>query len=610
MIACLQLITVLVMMHPAGSYAAQDASAERIRRAQTVLASTLDPALPAVPLDAWIRQLVGPSARYVWADGACADVRQSSSPAVSVCGVVMAATSDVTVTVAVRVGERGEEEKTDRWEPPRFSDAFLDRGNDSLALAQLSDLPRLLTVPPPQWPKREVVVEKDGIRCQEPSIPDGDLTCSVTMANPGPTTVYARVFVERRPYPDEDSDHVVKLLAGAKKTIQLSLSPHSRERESVAVGVELNRRTPYVHVAKNGELMLRPRHAAAVLAGVVDQPTDDELPRDILMVRGTFAGPSRTFDVPVDRSVSRLLVSVELDQGVSATLFRPGGAVVTGSDRDARLAAVRQLEVGRATSGNRDVFTVTAPAPGVWRLELAASGESRSRAFAVTARGSSGTSFDSFELVVLQDRVHGGYFDIPDAMPVAGARIAAQARVSDRSLDARFRLIDESGAVLEVLDLKKEDRYAPYDPAGPLRVPAVPFFAVMEATDGASGRVQRQYPVLFRPQTVAVVFAFDDTQIPAVAAGSTRKFRYTVTNHGAAAATFAPTVRASEGEVRDVLPHTVSLQPGASAPVTFSLVVPGKPESFGIELQLAATDTSDARVTNSTNVRLEIERRR
>jgi hypothetical protein len=604
MSAALQLLIALVITYPTALQPSPDVAPERIRRARAVLASTLDPRLPAVPLDTWIRQVVGASARYEWSEGACAGIPHASRPAVSICGVVLAATPDVAVTVAVRVGERWPGESTDRWEPSRFSDAFLDRANDSLPLEQLSDLPRFLLLPAQRWPKRDVTVEPGGIRCFQ-DISSGDVTCSLAITNPGPTSAYARMFIERRPYADQDSAFVVKLLAGERRTVELSLSAPP-EHGTLAVGVELNGRTPYVRVDDHGELTLRPRNPAAVLEGLIDQPDDDELPRDILMVRGTFPGLVRSFEVPVDGTVSRLAVSVELDQGVTATLFRPRGVAVSASDSDVRLSAAKRFELARASMASESSFTVTAPEAGVWRLELTAAGETTSRAFAVTARGVSATSFDSFDLVALQDGVHGGYFQIPDAMPVAGARIAGQARLSDPSLDATFRLVDESGALLETLDLKKDDRYARYDAAGSLTVPAVPFFVVMEATNGTKSRIQRQYPVLFQPQTVGVSFTFDQSQIPAVVAGSTTQFRYAVTNHGAATATFAPTVRATGGEVRDVLPRTVSLRPGSSATVTFSLVVPPGPELHGIEMYLVATNVADARVTNSRNVSLEI----
>lgn len=594
------------MMCPIGVHAAQDAARDRIIPAQRVLASMLDPALPDVPFDTWIRNLLGPSARYEWSSGACADLRRTTNPGVDVCAVVVARTSETTVTVGIRVGTRREEEETDRLEAPRFSDAFLDRAGDSLTLEGLSDLPRMLSVPPQQWPKRAVVVDENGIRCpQDASIRGGDVMCFVTITNPGATTVYARIFVERRPYPDQDSDFALKLLPGRTRTVQLMLSIGSPLEESVAVGVELNSRSPYLRAGKGGELTLQPRNADAVLAGIGEQRSDDQLPRDILMVRGALSNLARRFEIPVDGSVSRLVVSMELNNGVTAVLFRPGGAAVTGSDRDVKLSAVQQIEIGRTVVTTRNVSIVTAPEAGLWRLELRTTPEVKSRAFAVTASGLSATSLRSFELVRLEEHVHGGYFPIRDEKPIAGSRISAQARPSDGLVNATFRLIDESGTLLQTLELKKDDRYALYEPAGDLTVPAVPFFAVMEATDANNARIQRQYPILFRPQTVGVSFTFDSTQIPAVVAGSTRKFRYTVTNHGTAPATFAPMVKTDDGEIQDVLPRTILLQPGASAPVTFSLIVPAKP-SYDIELRLAAADTSDPGSSNSTDVRLEI----
>jgi hypothetical protein len=129
--------------------------------------------------------------------------------------------------------------------------------------------------------------------------------------------------------------------------------------------------------------------------------------------------------------VTRLIVLVDLDQGVGAALFRPGGAAVAAADRDVKLSTTQGFEFARGSVENRRVFTITAPEVGVWRLELTTSATART--FAVTARAISPISLDSFDLVVLQDHVYGGYFKIHDARPVAGARISAQARVSDRS---------------------------------------------------------------------------------------------------------------------------------------------------------------------------------
>ena len=97
--------------------------------------------------------------------------------------------------------------------------------------------------------------------------------------------------------------------------------------------------------------------------------------------RGVLEGTSRTFEVPVDGSVSRLLVSVEHDRDLEAMLFRPGGRAVTKADRDVRIAGVRQVDIGRTSVSGKTLFTVTPAEAGVWRLELALTGEQGSRNF-------------------------------------------------------------------------------------------------------------------------------------------------------------------------------------------------------------------------------------
>ena len=73
---------------------------------------------------------------------------------------------NLTVTVAVRVGERWLDEKTDRIEPARFDDAFIDRGNESLTLERAG---RSAAAPDGAAaavrPRRDVIVEKNGVRC-------------------------------------------------------------------------------------------------------------------------------------------------------------------------------------------------------------------------------------------------------------------------------------------------------------------------------------------------------------------------------------------------------------------------------------------------------------
>ena len=146
-----------------------------------------------------------------------------------------------------------------------------------------------------------------------------------------------------------------------------------------------------------------------------------------------------------------------------------------------------------------------------------------------------------------------------------------------------------------------------YEPVGELKVPAVPFAVVLDATDAAGAPIRRQSPVLIRPQTVRVSFEFDETQVPSVVAGSTKRFRFTVKNFGATPATFTLSAKTTRGKIRDVSPGSISLQPGESATPSFALEVPANaaPLDF-IEIRLSATNSSDASLANSTTIHLEV----
>jgi hypothetical protein len=189
-----RLVIALWMLHPGSSPAPQDVAQERTRRAQSVLASTFDASLPEIPLDVWIREVIGSSARYHWASGICEGAPNSSDVGVPVCGVVVATTPDLVATISVRLGIREFDAAADKWDTPRFDDGFLDRGKDSLTLERLGDLPKMLTVPPERWPTREVSIDESSVRCSPiDPLPLEPVTCSVAVRNLGETTVHARV---------------------------------------------------------------------------------------------------------------------------------------------------------------------------------------------------------------------------------------------------------------------------------------------------------------------------------------------------------------------------------------------------------------------------------
>jgi hypothetical protein len=635
MSVALRLVLTPGVLHPATFQTPPAAVQDPVRRAQAVLAFALDPALPSIPLEVWIGQVVGTSAGYQWASGACAGARERHNPALPLCVVVVASTRDVAVTVSIRVGEFMPDPESRRWEgshrwhAPRFDDAFIERGGHSLMLERLSDLPRMLALAPHLWPQPDVRLEATRCAPADP-MPHQPVTCSVVVANRGQATAHARVFVDAETEAHLGGESLVRLPARTRKTVSVTFSWPGNEGGTVSLGVGLSDRTPYHRVDEQGGRELEMRSADEELANLREEPLHGE-PRTILSARGTLSGSPRSFDVPVDSSVSRLVVSVEVGRGAVVALVRPGGAAVNASHRDVTAGRVEQVEIGRATVANRQVFTATAPETGVWRVEVSDTGTSGPSMFAVAARGDSRVGFDNFEFVRKQEGVHGGYFSL-DGMPLAGAPAIGRARLSEAPGGAAFRAVDEMGVTLQALALKNDDPDSLPDlPVGQLALPAVPFSIVMNATDAAGAPIQRQYPAVFRGQTVAVSFDFglpDGATLPktsdafqeqvremmaparftdVIAAGSSRRFRFIVTNLGAATTTFALTARASLGDVRDLSPRTAALAPGASATAAFSLAIPeNAPEGDRIELRLAAQSASDAALTNSASVELGV----
>ena len=597
MTAALGLAAALSLLPPADSFqpAGVAVAQERIRRAKVTLASALDASLPAIPIETWIRQVVGSSARYEWGSGFCESAAASRGPGLPVCGVMLASARDVVVTVSIRLGERLPNARTDTWEAPRFEDAFIDRGKASLSLERLTDLPLMLAVPPARWPRRDVGLEVDAVACPEP-IEGSPVACRVTVLNPGEATVHARVLVDVLPDADRGGEIVVEVAPGARRTVGVSLDWFYETAASVSVGVALSTRSPYV--GERGELRVRQDFD-------LDERTLDGSPagelQTILMARGELASAPRGFDVPVDRSISRLVVHLELGLGIDAALRRPGGAVVAESDPDVTIEAVKRIEVGRPTVKSGRVYTVDVPQPGAWRIDVSGSGASE---IALIARGRSDIAFDTFEFVRKQEGVHGGYFQM-DGMPLAVERTVGQARVRNAPAAAVFRTVDRLGTPLQAV-LLASDPDAPSDMAlGAVPLPPVPFSIGMSATDASGGTVQRQFPVLFRAQTVSVFFNFERSDV--VAAGSSRPLRFTVTNHGTTAASFALDAKTDLGEVRELSPRTVALPPGGSATASFSLAVPSNAASGDyISLRLTAASTADARLTNSASARLQV----
>lgn len=598
----LRLLLALGMLNAAGAETRpQDLTHERIRRAQTVLASHLDRVLPAVPLQDWMRQVLGATAPYEWDAGFCEGTRAGLNTALPLCGVVVATAGDTTVTISVRLGERRSDTGADQWDSPRLEDAFIDRGRESLTLERLGDLPRLLTVPPQQWPIPDLALE-NAVRCSPSEPMAGQLvTCMASVVNLGKAPAHARVFLELQPdYLGiaAGSEKVVTVRPGMRKTITWTTVDWPRDIAcDVSVGVEL------ISGAGNGGR--RPVVSEQNLQD--DQFIAAEI-QTILAARGTLPRNGRSFDVPVDGSVSRLVISVDLDKGVDATLVTPGHLPVTPFDPGVRLGAVKKVETGRGVLGSLRRYTMTAPQPGMWRLEMSSAAGMDSGRFSILARGDSPVAVARFEFVNEQQGLPDGHYFSIEGMPVAGAPAIGRAELSHVPENAVFRTVDESGTTLQTLALHSDYPHTGLDQVvGSVPLPAVPFGIVMNATDASGAPIQRQYPATFRAQTVKVSFDFalPDVIMP----GASRKLTFAVSNVGTTMATFALNATTSLGEVRELPPRTISIEPGATATRALSVAIPADaPEGDGIDLRITATNVADATSRNEAFLRLEVAR--
>jgi hypothetical protein len=594
-------LTVLCVLWSADA-AAQNPAAERINRTQRLVASSLDPILPDVPLAEWLQQVMGPSAQYEWSSGACAEQRDRENPMVPLCGIVAATQSEFAVTVAVRLGDYLQPSKTDRWATARLDEAFISHRRTLLVLDRLGDLPRLLALPPQQWPAPDV--ELESVRCL-PANPNLDETvnCAMTLANKGDAASFARVFMDVRPHRSRGGDAAVKLYPRSWRTVRWSFPWMDMDGASITIGAELAESTPYHRVNERGEARLTHGEDLDEANYLLGWEDDAHALQTIVAARFAVAATPRVIDVPVDRSVGRLLISVESVPGVTVIVARPGGARVTRLDSDVTYSDLKTMDLHRQVPANLRLYTMTNPQPGIWQVQLSGSSD----AVLVRAAGSSPIDFDDLDFVRLQESVHGGYFQL-DGMPLAGVPATARVRLSGGPVEAAFRLVDETGATLQNVRFQKGLPHASEDDfIGTFEPPAVPFRIVMNAVDASGAPIQRQHPATFRAQPVALFFNYGNSDV--IAPGTSRRFAFAVSNVGTETETFAFKITAGRGEVLDVSPAVVTIQPGTSVASSFLLVAPTNARPLDtIELRLTATSTADPTVKNRASASLELGR--
>lgn len=309
----------------------------------------------------------------------------------------------------------------------------------------------------------------------------------------------------------------------------------------------------------------------------------------ILMSRGTLAaGASRSFDVPVDSTVSRAVVSLSLDVKGTATLLRPSGAPVASGE-----PGVIVTQLSRGT-----IFTVESPEAGRWQIRFTGSGS-----FSVDARGNTSVELLDFAFVKPTGPVHPGLAPIA-GQPIAGLVHTARAQVGGDLRSAEIRLLDPSGAAIGSPGFSPVYAGSAFSQlVGEVAVPAGPFRVAVQGLDAEGHPVQRIFPALFRGRTLEVLL--DPVSAPLeLIPGTTATVRLAVKNFGSPA-TFRLQAAESHGFVTRVQPAELSLGTGAQGTVEVDLRAPeGTPQGVPVVLVFTAVSTEDAAVSNSATVTL------
>jgi hypothetical protein len=98
------------------------------------------------------------------------------------------------VSISVRLGTGNPNDGVWQLERPTVEDAFIERGLDSVTVPRLGDLARLLSLRPAQWPKSDLRVMPDDMRCDKILPAPGDrVRCQATIRNRGSVDALARI---------------------------------------------------------------------------------------------------------------------------------------------------------------------------------------------------------------------------------------------------------------------------------------------------------------------------------------------------------------------------------------------------------------------------------
>lgn len=314
---------------------------------------------------------------------------------------------------------------------------------------------------------------------------------------------------------------------------------------------------------------------------------------DVMHVSGTLSGTAKTFEVPVDSTITRVTFSVSGTSTV--TLTRPNNTVVLPTDPN----------VTNIPLSSGAVYSLTNMPTGTWRVTINGTGD-----YSVRVVAESPLDFSFFDFREnTQPSVHGEFSNIPGFPAASAHRVVAQVSNSANTAQFAFRNLD--GSALQSLSLT-ELGWANEDPAeqsfsvGPVRQfageitpPTAAFRTYVTGVDANGVPYQRVRSARTKTQTVKITPPDPVDLTP----GQSTTYVFKVTNTGATD-TFSLTGSDDKGFLTSVSPATITLTNGQTADVSVVLQPPASAGDKALDtLTLSAQGTGSSGAFNFARVK-------
>jgi von Willebrand factor A domain-containing protein 7 len=272
---------------------------------------------------------------------------------------------------------------------------------------------------------------------------------------------------------------------------------------------------------------------------------------NLLLINDTFNGISRTYTVPVDSTMTRIIFSIS--GTTSVVVRRPTGAVVQGSDPDVRLLSL---------SGGT-IYSITNPVVEEWNVHVDGTGD-----VSVEVSGESSLNLSSFRFVEPGGAgAHPGFFPI-DGQPLAGQEGMVDAVMSGNFNTAHFSFRSHTGAVLKTLALSPVPETAD-EFFGQFMPPTSSFRVYVTGQDMTGANYQRLLSASIQPQTVKIDAPMSQDLQP----GLSLSYTFKVHNFGLADR-FNFTASDDKGFLAGITPSSFALGHDETKEVTVTLRTP------------------------------------